>query len=122
MFYAGAAALFAFGGISFDVARRLAARAHPRIGGDPDEYLYERAMSFTARVLEGDWSEEHEIEPERLAESVRRGQLWGRPRISPPRREAHAPGRLLRSRGVHRADRQDLDLFDYDLARRTTTT
>ncbi len=77
-FYAGAAALFAFGGISFDVARRLSERAHGLVtDASPDERLYERAMHYTYRVLEGDWSEAHEIAPELVAESVRHGQLWG---------------------------------------------
>jgi tetratricopeptide (TPR) repeat protein len=76
--YAGAAAFFAFGGISFDVSRRFAAKAHALVlESSPDDYLYERAMNFTYRVLEGDWAEEHEIEPARIAESVRSGQLWG---------------------------------------------
>jgi tetratricopeptide (TPR) repeat protein len=34
-------------------------------------------MRFAARVLEGDWADEHEIEPERIEASLRRGQLWG---------------------------------------------
>jgi tetratricopeptide (TPR) repeat protein len=77
-FYAGAAALFAFGGLSFDVARRLSERAHALVSeASPDDYLYERAMHFTYRVLEGDWSDAHEIASERLTESIRNGQLWG---------------------------------------------
>jgi tetratricopeptide (TPR) repeat protein len=77
-FYAGAAALFAFGGISFGVARRLSERAAALVPPtDPDEFIYERAMHFTTRVLEGDWSDEHEIDPTRIEESVRNGQLWG---------------------------------------------
>ena len=78
MFYAGCAAFFAFGGLSFDVSRRLGARAQALVREtDPDEILYERAMRFAARVLEGDWDDAHEIEPERLEDSLRRGQLWG---------------------------------------------
>ena len=78
MFYAGCAALFAFGGLSFDVSRRLGARAQALVREtDPDESLYEQAMRFLARVLEGDWADEHEIEPQRIDESLRRGQLWG---------------------------------------------
>lgn len=77
-FYAGAAALFAFGGLSFDVARRFSEQARALVPADSiDEYIYERAMHFTCRVLEGDWSDAHEIAPERIAESVRNGQLWG---------------------------------------------
>src|SRR6185369_1061014 len=76
--YAGAAALFAFGGISFGVSRRLSAQARALVREDaPDELLYERAMSFAARILEGDWADEHEIDPALVAESVGRGELWG---------------------------------------------
>ncbi len=118
-FYAGAAALFAFGGISFDVSRRLSAQAHALVPPDaPDDYLYERAMSFTYRVLEGDWANEHEIEPARIAESVRNGQLWG-------------PTTYLGLLGEKRLHRGDFagaqacveeidriwDLFQYDLAK-----
>src|SRR5258705_106349 len=82
-FYAGAAALFAFGGLSFGVSRRLSTRAHALVRpGSLDEYLYERAMNFTCRVLEGDWADDHEIEPVLIAESVRNGQLWGPDRKS----------------------------------------
>lgn len=78
MFYAGCAALFAFGGLSFDVSRRLGARAQALVSeADSDEGLYEQAMRFLARVLEGDWADEHEIEPQRIDASLRRGQLWG---------------------------------------------
>ncbi len=78
MFYAGCAAVFAFGGISFDVSRRLGARAQALVSGtDPDESLYEQSMRFLAHVLEGDWSDADEIEPERIEASLRRGQLWG---------------------------------------------
>jgi class 3 adenylate cyclase/tetratricopeptide (TPR) repeat protein len=78
MFYAGCAALFAFGGISFDVSRRLGAQAQALVhDADPDEALYEQAMRFTARVLEGDWADAHEIDPQQLEDGLRRGQLWG---------------------------------------------
>jgi len=78
MFYAGCAAVFAFGGLSFDVSRRLGARAQALVReADPDESLYEQAMRFLARVLEGDWADEHEIKPQRIEDSLRRGQLWG---------------------------------------------
>jgi tetratricopeptide (TPR) repeat protein len=118
-FYAGAAALFAFGGLSFDVARRFSERAHALLPpNDPDEYIYERAMHFAYRVLEGDWSDAHEIPPERIAESVRNGQLWG-------------PTTYLGLLGEKRIQRGDFvgaraciaeidhiwDLFQYDLAK-----
>jgi tetratricopeptide (TPR) repeat protein len=117
--FAGAAALFAFGGISFDVSRRLSAQARSLVsGGTPDDQLYERAMSFIYRVLEGDWSDEHEIDPQRIEESIRRGQLWG-------------PTTYLGLLGEKRIRRGDFagahacleqidriwDLFQYDLAK-----
>ncbi|MCC6765155.1 MAG: AAA family ATPase [Deltaproteobacteria bacterium] len=118
-FYAGAAALFAFGGISFDVARRLSERAHALVPPeDVDEWIYERAMHVAFRALQGDWSPEHEIDPERIAESVRNGQLWG-------------PTTYLGLLGEKRIQQGDLagahaciaeidriwDLFQYDLAK-----
>jgi len=68
---------FAFSGVSFDASRRLAALASD-LASDarPHERLYEQAMGFAYRVLEGDWSSEHEIDPTLLEESVRLGHLW----------------------------------------------
>jgi class 3 adenylate cyclase/predicted ATPase len=118
-FYAGAAALFAFGGISFDVSRRLSEQARALVHPDSlDEYLYERAMTFAYRVLEGDWADEHEIDPARIAESVRNGQLWGPTTYLG----------LLAEKRIHRGDiagaRANVeeidriwDLFQYDLAK-----
>jgi tetratricopeptide (TPR) repeat protein len=119
VFYAGCAALFAYGGISFDVSRRLATRAHVFVSGeDPDEYLYERAMSFTGRVLEGDWSEEHEIEPDRLGESVRRGQLWGPTTYLGLLGEKRIhEGRFDEARAALARIAEIWDLFRYDLAK-----
>jgi tetratricopeptide (TPR) repeat protein len=117
---AGAAALFAFGGISFDVSRRLSAQAHSlvSVGGNSDDQLYEQAMSFTYRVLEGDWSDEHEIDPQRIEESIRRGQLWG------PTTYLGLLGEKRIRRGDFTGARACLeqidriwDLFQYDLAK-----
>jgi tetratricopeptide (TPR) repeat protein len=119
MFYAGCSALFAFGGISFDVSRRLAAKAHALVSaGDPDEYLYERAMSFTGRVLEGDWRDEHEIEPARIEESVRRGQLWGPTTYLGLLAEKRIhQGRFDDARSAVGQIDEIWDLFQYDLAK-----
>lgn len=118
-FYAGAAALFAFGGISFDVARRLSKRARALVQPSAaDDYIYERAMHFTYRVLEGDWSDEHEISGDRIVESVRNGQLWGPTTYLG----------LLAEKRLHRGDFAGTracvteidriwDLFQYDLAK-----
>ncbi len=118
-FYAGAAALFAFGGISFGVSRRLSLKARALVRAESlEESLYERAMTFTYRVLEGDWADEHEIEPVLIAESIRNGQLWG----------ATTYLGLLGEKRIHRGDftsaracleeiDQIWDLFQYDLAK-----
>jgi len=44
------------------VASELASDARPH------ERLYEQAMSFAYRILEGDWDSEHEIEPKLVGE------------------------------------------------------
>jgi len=118
-FYAGGAALFAFGGISFGVSGRLSARAHALVQpGSVDEYLYERAMNFIYRVLEGDWADDHELEPVLVAESVRNGQLWG------PTTYLGFLGEKRIHRGQFASARACLeeidriwDLFQYDLAK-----
>jgi len=75
--YAGAVALFAYLGLSFDVSRRLAAVARELAeGASPPERLYERAMNFTYRAFQGDWSAEHEIDAELVDETVRLGHLY----------------------------------------------
>jgi class 3 adenylate cyclase/predicted ATPase len=75
--YAGAALLFAFLALSFDVSRRLAAKARElAVGAAPPERLFERVANFTTRALEGDWSAEHEIDPALLDETVRLGHLY----------------------------------------------
>jgi len=86
--------------------------------GSVDEYLYERAMNFIYRVLEGDWADDHEIEPALISESVRNGQLWG---------PTTYLGFLAEKR-IHCGDFADAracleeidriwDLFQYDLAK-----
>ena len=118
-FYAGAAALFAFGGLSFDVSRRLAAQARALVPPEAaDDSLYERAMSFTYRVLEGDWADEHEIEPALIQESLRNGQLWG------PTTYLGLLGEKRLHRGEFAAAHACIeeidriwDLFQYDLAK-----
>lgn len=117
--YAGAAALFAFAGLSFDVSRRLAAKARALVARDDvEESLYQLAMDFTCRVLEGDWSDAHEIDPERVEESVRNGQLWG------PTTYLGLLGEKRIHQGAFEAARACIDridhiwdLFQYDLAK-----
>jgi tetratricopeptide (TPR) repeat protein len=117
--YAGAVALFAYGGISFGVSARLARTAHELVDPvDLDEYLYERAMNFTYRVLEGDWDERHEVDSASIERSLQNGQLW-------------APTTylgLLGEKRIHRGDWKGAqecmdriagiwDLYQYDLAK-----
>lgn len=118
-FYAGAAALFAFGGISFSVSRRLSDQARALVPPDaPDEYLYERAMAFTFRVLEGDWDDVHEIEPARIAASVRNGQLWGPTTYLGLLAEKYIHrGELDRARECVAQIDEIWEVFQYDLAK-----
>jgi tetratricopeptide (TPR) repeat protein len=117
--YAGAAALFAFAGLSFGVSRRLGAKARALVRPeDPDECFYQLAMEFTSRLLEGDWEGATEIDVARIDESVRHGQLWG------PTTYLGLLGEQCIHRGdferarecIERIDRI-WDLFQYDLAK-----
>jgi tetratricopeptide (TPR) repeat protein len=75
--YAGAVAFFAFGGISFDVSRRLAEAAFGLVNEeDAVQQIYVRVMSFIYHFLEGDWDDAHEIAPELIEASLARGDLW----------------------------------------------
>jgi class 3 adenylate cyclase len=75
--YSGAALLFAFLALSFDVSRRLAAAAHELAkGAAPPERLFERVANFTYRAFEGDWSAEQEIDPALVDETLRLGHLY----------------------------------------------
>ncbi len=118
-FYAGAAALFAFGGISFDVARRFSTRAHALVPpDDADAYVYERAMHFAYRILQGDWAERHEIPVDRIAESVRNGQLWGPTTYLGLLGEKHiARGDFAAAHACIGEIDRIWDLFQYDLAK-----
>jgi len=117
--YAGAAGLFAYAGLSFDVSRRLAEKARALVArDDPSESFYQRAMDFTCRVLEGDWSAEFEIDAERIDESLRNGQLWG------PTTYLGLLGEKRIRQGAFDAARDCIeridriwDLFQYDLAK-----
>jgi hypothetical protein len=78
MMYASAATgLFAYGGLSFDVARRLHALAsHYNDPANLTETFLCRMMSFTYHFLSGDWDDRHEIPLDVVDDAVRRGQLW----------------------------------------------
>jgi class 3 adenylate cyclase/tetratricopeptide (TPR) repeat protein/ABC-type cobalamin transport system ATPase subunit len=76
--YAGGVGLFAYGGISFSVSRRLADVAEQIVAEqDATDRLYERVMRFTGRALEGDWSSDHEVDPALIETGLQEGQPWG---------------------------------------------
>ena len=67
-------------------------------------------MDFTCRVLEGDWSDAHEIDPERVDESVRTRPALGSDHVSrSARREAHPP-RATSTRRARASTQIDRDL------------
>jgi class 3 adenylate cyclase len=75
--FAGAAGIFSYSGLSFDVSRRFLDYARSLIGSEeaPDA-LYYRVMRFAHHFLHGDWGAEHEIPRERLDAAQREGRLW----------------------------------------------
>jgi class 3 adenylate cyclase/tetratricopeptide (TPR) repeat protein len=117
--YAGASALFAFAGLSFDVSRRFGAKARALVRpDDADECFYQLAMEYACKVFEGDWAGITEIAPERIDESVRHGQIWG------PTTYLGLLGEQRIHQGDHDGARACLDridriwdLFQYDLAK-----
>ncbi len=75
--YAGAAALFAFSGVSFrasarflDVAERLVPKGNPK-----DLFVY-RSMRYVHHYLRGDWDVKHAIANDLVDQALRYGQLW----------------------------------------------
>lgn len=75
--YASMIGIFSFGGLSFDVSRRLLARAEALArDDDPGERLLVRMMRFVHCFLVGEWRRELEIPPDEIAAAIRRGQLW----------------------------------------------
>jgi len=117
--YSGAAGLFAYAGLSFDVSRRLAGKASTLVAkDDAEESFYQLAMDFLCRALEGDWSTAAEIDPERIEESLRNGRLWG------PTTYLGLLGEKRIKQGAFDAARACIeridriwDLFQYDLAK-----
>jgi hypothetical protein len=76
--YAGAVAIFSYGGVSFGIGRRFLALARQVIdpGSDPGSWLFFRFVNFVHHFLEGDWSEAHEIEDAELEAGLRGGRLY----------------------------------------------
>jgi class 3 adenylate cyclase len=75
--FAGAAGIFSYSGLSFDVSRRFLDYARSLIESeDAPDALYYRVMRFAHCFLHGDWGAEHEIPRERLEAGQRDGRLW----------------------------------------------
>lgn len=76
--YAGAIGVFSYGGVSFDLGRRILERADAVVesGGVRELYLYYRLMKYLHFHLAGDWSDAHRIEDAVVAEAERFGRLW----------------------------------------------
>jgi class 3 adenylate cyclase len=76
--YAGAVGPFSYGGLSFAIGRRFLERARElaEAGHVRDLVLYYRLVGFLHHLLEGDWSDAHEVEEELLEEGLRTGRLW----------------------------------------------
>ena len=75
--YATAIGIFSYAGVSFAIGRRFLERARRLVRPDdvPNRCIY-RAMNFIHHTLTGDWSEEHDVDPELLQEGLRYGRLW----------------------------------------------
>ncbi len=76
--YAGAVAIFSYGGVSFGIGRRFLELARRVIdpGRDPGSWLFYRFVNFVHHFLQGDWSPEHEIDDATLEENLRGGRLY----------------------------------------------
>ncbi len=75
--YAGAVGIFAYGGASFGISRRFLNLAAQLV--DPEnhhEFVRFRFMNFLHHVLEGDWSEDHEIPDALLDKNLQSGAIW----------------------------------------------
>ena len=95
-------------------------RARALVADRPvDEYIYERAMHFTYRVLEGDWSDEHEIDPAtRSPRASATASSGGRRPISAcSARSACHRGDFAGARACIAEIDRIWDLFQYDLAK-----
>jgi tetratricopeptide (TPR) repeat protein len=75
--YAGSVGIWSYGGVSFSLGRKFLDLAKPLIPQEtaPD-YLYYRLLNFIHHMLQGDWSEEHEIGEAVLERNLREGRLW----------------------------------------------
>jgi len=76
--YSGVIAIFAFGGLSFDISARFLAVADElaRMGAVDERFLYYRTLALLHQLLVGHWSEEYAIDLELVEEGIRAGQFW----------------------------------------------
>jgi class 3 adenylate cyclase/predicted ATPase len=76
--YSGVIAIFSFGGISFGISRRFLDVADDlaESGAVDERFLYYRTLGFLHHLLAGDWSDEHAIDSEAIAEGIREGRFW----------------------------------------------
>src|SRR5262249_23117646 len=77
MMYAGTVGIFAYGGLSSDVARRFldVAKRYTAPENQTEVFLVQM-MNFTYAFCAGDWDDRHEIPLDVVDDAVRRGQLW----------------------------------------------
>jgi class 3 adenylate cyclase len=76
--YSGAIAIFSWGGVSFELGRRILERARAVVeaGNVRELMLYYRLMCWIHHYLSGDWSAQHDIDDALLEEGLRYGRLW----------------------------------------------
>lgn len=76
--YSGAIGFFSYGGVSFGLGERFLKLASDLFesGAHRDMYCYFQVVSFVHHFLRGDWSAQHDVDPELLERSRRSGQLW----------------------------------------------
>lgn len=76
--YSGITAVFSLGGLSFNISRRCldVAEEMAQAGAVDERLLYYRTLRFLHHLLEGDWSEDHTIDPAIVEEGIREGRFW----------------------------------------------
>lgn len=76
--YSGVVAIFAFGGLSFELSRRFLQIAEDLAekGAVEERVLYFRTLRFLHHLLEGDWSHEYAVPLEEIDAGLRDGRFW----------------------------------------------
>ncbi len=75
--YGGGAALFAFSGLSFRLARRFLRLAEMLVRDDDarDDFVF-RSYRFLVGYFEGTWTDDWALPPEVVDQAIRYGQMW----------------------------------------------